>query len=220
MKKLLINLAVLTLCVLCVSNARAALTATWDFTGQSGTGPYAGTVSGFTSASLAVANLSSGANIVTTSAGLPQPSLNMTKVNNGVLTLTLVVSQSLTMSTLSYNYQLLSGQTSGTMTWTYNINGGAAQSLSAVSVTGGTGWQSSGSINLSSISATSGQTINIIGTLAGFGGNGGDINFDNFSATSAVPEPITYALAGFGLLFVGGSAGRFYLRRKNASQIA
>jgi hypothetical protein len=31
---------------------------------------------------------------------------------------------------------------------------------------------------------------------------------------TAVPEPINWALAGFGLLFVGGTAGRFYLGRR------
>ena len=29
---------------------------------------------------------------------------------------------------------------------------------------------------------------------------------------TAVPEPIIYALACFGLVFVGGTAGRFYLK--------
>jgi hypothetical protein len=35
-----------------------------------------------------------------------------------------------------------------------------------------------------------------------------------------VPEPITYALAGFGLIFIGGSVGRFCLRRKSVSPAA
>jgi hypothetical protein len=34
---------------------------------------------------------------------------------------------------------------------------------------------------------------------------------------TAVPEPINYALAGFGLIFVGGSVGRFYLGRRRSA---
>jgi hypothetical protein len=34
---------------------------------------------------------------------------------------------------------------------------------------------------------------------------------------TAVPEPVNYALAGFGVLFVGGSVGRFYLVRGRSS---
>jgi len=50
-------------------------------------------------------------------------------------------------------------------------------------------------------------------TLTAKAGTPGAIMFDDISLT-AVPEPITYALGGFGLIFVGGSAGRFYLRRR------
>jgi hypothetical protein len=45
---------------------------------------------------------------------------------------------------------------------------------------------------------------------------GGQVHY-NLDATfdyTPVPEPINYALAGFGLLFVGGTAGRFYLGRR------
>jgi hypothetical protein len=38
-----------------------------------------------------------------------------------------------------------------------------------------------------------------------------------FSTITAVPEPINYALAGFGLIFVGGSFGRFYLGRRRSA---
>jgi hypothetical protein len=38
-----------------------------------------------------------------------------------------------------------------------------------------------------------------------------------FSTITAVPEPINYALAGFGLIFVGGSARRFYIGRRRAA---
>lgn len=44
----------------------------------------------------------------------------------------------------------------------------------------------------------------------------GSITFSDvqLNAMTVVPEPITYAMAVFGLVFVGGSAGRFYVSRR------
>jgi hypothetical protein len=42
-----------------------------------------------------------------------------------------------------------------------------------------------------------------------------NISFGGTTITP-VPESINYALAGFGLIFVGGSVGRFYLRRSHS----
>lgn len=44
---------------------------------------------------------------------------------------------------------------------------------------------------------------------------GGGVNFLT-GTINAVPEPINCALAGFGLIFVGGTAGRFYLGRRRS----
>jgi hypothetical protein len=43
-----------------------------------------------------------------------------------------------------------------------------------------------------------------------------DISFGGTTITP-VPEPINYALVGFGLIFVGVSAGRFYLGRRRST---
>jgi hypothetical protein len=54
----------------------------------------------------------------------------------------------------------------------------------------------------------------------GFWGNiGGNYNPQVFGTATitAVPEPINYALAAFGLIFVGGSASRFYLGRRRSA---
>ena len=68
--------------------------------------------------------------------------------------------------------------------------------------------------------------LNLWGNADGtytFGGNiGGWQNFNvniSFGGTTItpVPEPINYALAGFGLIFVGGSTGRFYLNRRRSA---
>jgi hypothetical protein len=61
--------------------------------------------------------------------------------------------------------------------------------------------------------------INLYGMGAGSYGLGGWVGSVSYNATGSatltvVPEPITCAMAVFGLLFVGGSAGRFYLHRQ------
>jgi hypothetical protein len=52
-------------------------------------------------------------------------------------------------------------------------------------------------------------------------GNIGGVSFDPQTTGTAtltpVPEPISYALAVFGLIFVGGSASRFYLGRRRSA---
>jgi hypothetical protein len=45
-----------------------------------------------------------------------------------------------------------------------------------------------------------------------------DISFGG-TTIAPVPEPINCALAGFGLIFVGGSIGRFYLGRRRSATV-
>lgn len=71
-----------------------------------------------------------------------------------------------------------------------------------------------------------GNELNLWGNADGtynLGGYvGGTLNFNvNISlggtTITPVPEPINYALAGFGLIFVGGSVGRFCLNRRRSA---
>ena len=86
--------------------------------------------------------------------------------------------------------------------WSYTING----------TQNPLGPLDSGSIlDLSAITSSSGPDIFITGNFGN--GNISGVTFSDFTMTS-LPEPINYALAGFGLIFVGGSFGRFFLGRR------
>lgn len=76
------------------------------------------------------------------------------------------------------------------------------------------------------ITGTSGEDeLNLWGNSDGSYTLYGDINGNRYGPTdvsgvktiTAVPEPINCALAGFGLIFVGGSAGRYYLGRRRSA---
>jgi hypothetical protein len=52
--------------------------------------------------------------------------------------------------------------------------------------------------------------------LTGQSRNRGElVSFDNIVVPAVVPEPTNYALAGFGLIFIVGTAGRFYTHRRS-----
>ena len=119
---------------------------------------------------------------------------------------------------VTYASQSSAGQT---QTWAYSVNGTTFTTLTTLSAS--TTFAATGVLTADFSGSTANSvlanaaTVFLRDTITA--GNGSDIAFDNFAIT-AVPEPINYAMAGFGLIFVGGNAGRFYLRRKNISSAA
>ena len=226
MKTTGINFIAMAACVLCLSSAKAAITtASWNFTGASGSGPYSGVISPTGSGSLlSSASLAApaGSSISTVSpiggggqGGTGDPFLSIpSSANSGTLIFTLSASGQLTLTTLSFYDQLDNKNNSPQqINWQFKIGSGTFTSLGSTTFAGDTTWDSH-SFSLSAIgTVASGSTITIEGTLAGAGNAG--INFDTIAIT-AVPEPVNYALAGFGILFVGGSIGRFYLARRRS----
>ena len=204
-------LAFTAACVLSVSSAQAGVTE-WDFTGStySGQGPYTPPTSGSdfipVSTSLAVSGNGHAANT-----GFLITSYSSTGSSTLTFTLNSSSTVSLTGLTYSYNYAN-SGSVSPTIVWTL---GSFTSSGTENNINNGT---SSGSIDLTAAGSSnnSGTTFTLTGTQTGVTGVNGNIDFYNFSIT-AVPEPVNYALAGFGLIFVGGSAGRFYLARRRVT---
>ena len=211
-------------CVLSAYSSKAALTtATWGFTGQTGAGPYAGTIGGGTllsSPSLTYAG--GGTPTIASAAGFTGAGDNYllitgkgTQVNGSTLAFTLTPSSGIQLTTLTFNYDPIGATSATGISWA--VSGGASGTITSSTLTQDTGWATAGTVDLSGLSFTSGS-FTITGTLTGATGNAngsGVIRFDNFAIT-AVPEPINYALAGFGFLFVGGSAGRFYLARRRS----
>jgi hypothetical protein len=80
-------------------------------------------------------------------------------------------------------------------------------------------------LDTSGLLFTSGaDEINLYWTFAdstyGLNGYVGGVTYNGATGSATltpVPEPITYALAAFGLIFVGGSAGRFCLGRRRSA---
>jgi hypothetical protein len=122
----------------------------------------------------------------------------------------------LNLTQLVYHYS--SSDNSGSIDW--NLNG---YDLGSTAISSG----SPAMIDLTKANGdATGTSFTLVGTLTGrtlgnpdTGANGPGLSFTDFSITAvtAVPEPVNYALAGFGLLFVGGSAGRYYLARRRSA---
>jgi hypothetical protein len=187
-------------CLLSVSSAQAGIV--WD----SGTGPVNPPIS---SGSATAANAGGSA---TTISGLTfSVNGNASKFDGAIVTVTITAATGYNLNGLTANFSI------GTFT-----------SISSMTVTpSGSGYVSGGPFTITSSGSTvyttsmanltSGNSESLIFTLGGaLGGSSGSFGFSdiNINATSVVPEPITYALAVFGLIFVGGSAGRFYLARR------
>ena len=202
---------------LVVSQSALAGVSTWDFTGNTGTGPWGPNSpdSYLTSASLAVASPNGGTISVRSTGGNPTYYLSIAGTAPGVggstLAFTLQAAAATSFTTLAFDYDPLGTKPPLAINWTWNISGGGSGSLGSEIITGPAGWNGA-SLSLSGISALSaGQTLTITGSLVGQSGlgNTGDIGFDNFAIT-AVPEPVHYSLGVFGLIFAGTGVGRWY----------
>lgn len=208
--------AITVACLLDSSQARGAIIASWDFTSaNASTFNYVSPTPSFTSSGGNATEGISGGTLHYAYNGA-----NVGNLNNTVLTFTMAPNNS-TISGLSVQYDAFSGQvTALSGTWAYSINGGTFANIGSASgiTIGAAAGANNNTFTLSGVSiAPTDSSLVFRLTLSGAaGGNNGTLNFDNleFDALSAVPEPINYALAVFGLVFVGGSAGRFCLGRR------
>jgi hypothetical protein len=192
--------------------SHAALTlGSWDFTGQSGSGPYsptAGTQSG--SATLTASGTFALNSTGTLTTGQTYPYLDFSTTSGGSFILHLS-GTGLSGFVVSYLGEKNGG--SGTVTWSYSTTGtGGSFSSTGLTQPGALGSAfASSSIDFSPITALNNQAN--VYLQVSFGAK---TAFDNIQV-SAVPEPIHYGLAAFGLIFVGvGTGRRFWLARKIA----
>ena len=143
--------------------------------------------------------------------------------HNSTFSLTLKISGAgLSGFVLTYATEQNSGTTLS-QAWSYSTDGTTYTPFSTVSVPSGTlgsSWAAY-TVDFSSVSPLNGAANvffqDTFSTKTAPGNS--SVDFDNI-AINTVPEPISYAMAAFGVMFVGGSAGRFYLRRKNISPAA
>jgi hypothetical protein len=214
----------IAICALSISSAKAALIAQWNLDANSQT---ASTVNGaFLSAasSLTITPNAGSSLAFPTTGGNPNGYGELTgKLNtlgNSTFAFSITANASQALTSLTFDFISTKNTVTGTLSWTYKIGtGGTVTSLGSVNLTG-TAWTPE-TLNLSSIpSLSNGQQVFFVATLSnvngGNSGNDSEIGFDNVTI-NAVPEPITYALAAFGLIFVGGTAGRFYLARRRSA---
>jgi len=231
MKTTGINLIAVAACVLCLSSAKAGVIADWNFNSLgSGTPPSSINADTFNS-SLVNATPSITATAAgqvslarySPGAGSSGYALEWTSASHGNQLGTAANASFIiqlkaisTLSSLAVNFNgLYTGGTALASYWSYNINTGTVGTYSTpVTENLSSTWASTPYNPFSGLTLTSGQTLDIQVTFSA-GGNPAGIAFDDVVIT-AVPEPINYALACFGLLFVGGSIGRFYLVRGRA----
>jgi hypothetical protein len=222
-------------CALSVSSAEAAVVATWDFTttwssgttvnlgaASVGNGVSAGNLNGniTASGSSAIVRVATGGqsgafmqfNPNTTGTGQPM---------NFILQLT--ANQALDAFTISYYASVSATTGSRVDTWAYSLNSGTTWvNFTTQPANATTAFAQYNVAPPSGVSVASGGTIWFRDTLTGATANNVNANFDtiNVSALAVVPEPVTYALAVFGLVFVGGSAGRFYIGRRRLATVS
>ncbi len=221
-------------CVLSVSSAQGAVYAGyWTFPNNT-TGPLtadAGSTPASVTASIAITTGTASYTQAGTTTGDPAPSpvasysLHLSDAGAApVFTINLSGSG---LSGLAATYELAfqgfsSSATTRTITWTYSLNGGAYTAFTPAQSDAVTGsgtvpdWGTSYSDYFSVAGFLTATTISFRGTFGA--ATTGGAYFDNITLT-AVPEPINCAMAVFGLVFVGGSVGRFYLGRRRSATV-
>ena len=233
MKITLTSLFAIIASVLCTQRVEASLTiADWAFPASgtvtspinasssadtTGTPTLSGTLFGnFTSTATQSYGTSGTANVLQ----FNYSGSHVGDINGQTLTLTLTASTTLNLGSLIYSSSFNNATASHplTETWIYTITGGTGSSgtwgsatLNNSSLTG----ESLGNVN--GVTLTAGQQLVLTETISGGNNNNGTLDFGEISLTATpVPEPITYALPVFGLIFIGGTAGRLYLRHKRS----
>lgn len=212
----------LAACALCLSSAEATLNVGyWTFPTTAGPlTPDAGSMPANVTATMTLSGTASYTHAGTTlndPAASPVASQALQLYNSTtapVLTIKLTGTglSGLSSYVLTYAAESASASTtSRSITWAYSLNNTTWTTLQTDTVT--TGSFKVYTDNFSGLTALNGATtIYFRGTFGATTGTGA--YFDNIHIT-AVPEPVNCALAGFGLIFVGGSAGRFYFARRH-----
>jgi hypothetical protein len=230
---LLVALVFVMVCAV-VPKAKATVIAGWQFNHLSGTGNYNGLTS--------YAPDSGAGSLTTTESGTGDFIYNSQGTSLGqyttssspnydlkvgvpgtTATITLEVS-GVGLSGFEVNY-CTRNVTTLLQTWSYSVNGTSWTTLGNGSGSGNGYVSASGTSfavyteNFSGATALNGATsVYLRDSFATPSGSGNTVSFDNIYVT-AVPEKINVALAGFGLIFVGASAGRFYLRRRRSATV-
>lgn len=221
------------ICVLSISSAQASLIAEWQFDSLSTYGASGTAISlsgyspeyGVQSATATLTTGATGNGFMNNNQGTSinqyastSPNWALKSKNATAGTITLQVSGAgLSSFILTYATRNVA---SVAQTWSYSTDG---TTYSSLGITGGSVNPASGgvwasfSVDFSGVSGLDGASAvylqDSFTTPSGAGTSGDTVSFDNFAIT-AVPEPVSCALAGFGLIFVGGTVGRFYLRRR------
>lgn len=131
--------------------------------------------------------------------------------NSTTFVITLKASTALTGVNVSFASATAAASTMASK-WGYSVSGGST-GTSAVETPNSASFVSYNNI-FSAFNMAANSTLTITVTFSGASPTlGRNISFDDISVT-AVPEPANYAMALFGLVFVGGTAGRFYLARR------
>lgn len=133
----------------------------------------------------------------------------------GNFVLTMQAAQNLNAGTFQITYQAeYSGIGPSVNYWKYSLNGGTTWSA-LTTVSGiGTTWGPE-SVTFSGLTLSSGSTVEFMNSFTNSATGAAAANFDNIDI-SEVPEPITLAFPLFGLIFIGGTAGRYYVGRWQA----
>jgi hypothetical protein len=125
-----------------------------------------------------------------------------------------------TIESIIFTVNLTPSYTASGMTglFSFVVSGGTGSHTVTINgATYGNGTNSNIAVTPTSGSISAGGsdsfTINFSANAHGMNVDFTDVQFDG-TPLHVVPEPINYALAAFGLMFVGGSAGRFYLGRR------
>jgi hypothetical protein len=210
------------------ASLQAALIAEWQFDSYSGGGtitsynPEYGTQSGSATlnaiqpATKHAFTTVTGTDVNENATSSPNRALQMatTQGSPGSAVLTLQVSGTgLTGFVVKYASKDNS-LTGHTQTWSYSTDGSTFNFFTTVNAPNDGSWALQ-TIDFSSITGLNNQSSVYFRNTIGFDNNNQSVSFDNISIT-AVPEPINAAFAGFGLILVGLSVGRFYLRRRRA----
>jgi hypothetical protein len=221
-----------------VQSLSAAIISTWNFdsgtqngTAYAGTVPY--TANSFDTAHLTAASMTTvtpasasggtqgagtGFNGSGTALKFTAGTGSSKSVDGSSFVLSLTTSSTAQLNgTLSITYNYLSSATGVNALNTWTASGIGGTQTAAIIQDGA--WHQA-TVVFTGLSVGAGQTITFTDALSGYANNNPPgvnfAEFDNISFTAAftaVPEPVNYGMAAFGLIFVAGSAGRFYFRR-------
>lgn len=226
-------LAIIAICALVSSQAWGSLvvSAQYPFTGSS----FASSdIDSLTTAGNISSTFGNSSGIIT-SAGNPAPSYSVGAPNIGT---SMDTTKYLSFTLTRFGANLIDLNTGGgyltldvaSATSGRTVNWAIASSVAGASTILASGSTSSGVFSTQTLTFSTLSNPNLYDNLTSVtfyiyawntGTQSSSVLFDNITlhdtiSTTPVPEPIAYALPLFGLIFIGGTAGRFYWRRQKA----